>query len=291
MKGAVMADPPYTGTTFLDRNIIITPQDPTTFSRKLFTHAVGEVSMYDRRVDAWKPFWVYAWEANFDDGLAAVIHVNREFGNIDVATTAALKYCEAIGRLPTVLRTKLKTVSIHPGEAFFGGGYNNLVIHTGQADKYERDGVLEEVLLHEACHTTFEDSLNSAAAWIAAREADKGTFISTYARDNPQREDIAESFLCWLAVRYRSDRISKADADKILGAIPNRLAYFDAQGFDMYPIAWGEDAWKGRPPKPHYLFQMGLWELVNPITGEKLPPGTLFGEGQSIPVAPRDRAV
>jgi hypothetical protein len=56
---------------------------------------------------------------------------------------------------------------------------------------------------------------------------------------NPQREDVAESFLCYLAVRYRPARISKADADKILGTIPNRIAYFDALPLDMDPIAPG----------------------------------------------------
>jgi hypothetical protein len=59
------------------------------------------------------------------------------------------------------------------------------------------------------------------------------------ARKNPQREDVAESFLCYLAVRYRPDRISEADADKILGTIPNRIAYFDVLPLDMYPIAPG----------------------------------------------------
>jgi hypothetical protein len=83
--------------------------------------------------------------------------------------------------------------------------------------------------VHEACHTAFDDTLNRAADWEDAQKADTGTFISTYARDYPQREDVAESFLCYLAVRYRSDRISDADGKKILEAIPERIAYFDAQ--------------------------------------------------------------
>jgi len=50
------------------------------------------------------------------------------------------------------------------------------------------------------------------------------------------REDIAESFLPYLAVRYRSDRISHALADRISEAMPNRIAYFDGIGLAMYPI-------------------------------------------------------
>ena len=62
------------------------------------------------------------------------------------------------------------------------------------------------------------------------------TFISTYARDFPSREDIAESFLPYLAIRYRADRISQSLANTILLTIPNRIAYFDDQSFAIYPI-------------------------------------------------------
>jgi hypothetical protein len=225
-------DPPYSGTIYLDGKIITTA-DPTAFL-SVTDAGQAERSMFDRRLDGWKTFNAYLFNAKFDDGLAAEIWVNPEFGSSDAARIEAKKYGAVIGKLPKAVRTQVKTVSIHQGVQLFGGG-ENLVIHTGQADQYERDGFLEETLLHEACHTL--DAAHSSAAWIAARTADKGTFISTYARDNPEREDVAESFLCWLAVRYRRDRISKADADKILGAIPNRIAYFDAQAFEMYPIA------------------------------------------------------
>ena len=67
-----------------------------------------------------------------------------------------------------------------------------------------------------------------------AQRAD-GVFISDYARDYPDREDIAESFLTYLAVRYRPERLTDADRAAILTTIPNRLIYFDEQGFDMSP--------------------------------------------------------
>ena len=132
--------------------------------------------------------------------MVAEIQVNPEFGSSDAARIPAQKYGAVIGRLPTALRTQVKTVFIHQGVRPFGGGPDHLVIHTGQADQYERDGILEETLVHEACHTSLDEAHSSAADWIAAQEAD-GTFISTYARDNPQREDVAESFLCYLAAK------------------------------------------------------------------------------------------
>ena len=56
-----------------------------------------------------------------------------------------------------------------------------------------------------------------------------------YARDNPDREDVAESILPYFAVRYRPDRLSDADRAAITYAIPNRLVYFDDAGLDMAP--------------------------------------------------------
>ena len=61
-------------------------------------------------------------------------------------------------------------------------------------------------------------------------------YISKYAKKYSQREDVAESIVAWIAVRYRLDRISEEDAAKILKAIPNRLKFFDDQNFDIYPL-------------------------------------------------------
>ena len=101
--------------------------------------------------------------------------------------------------------------------------------------KYIADGILEEALVHEACHTSLDLDHGNAKGWRVAQKADD-EFISTYAKDYPKREDIAESFLTWLVVRHLSDRVSESHAKKILKAIPNRIKYFDEQEFDMYPI-------------------------------------------------------
>ncbi len=99
---------------------------------------------------------------------------------------------------------------------------------------------MEEALVHEAAHTSLDPVHGKAPDWLAAQAAD-GNFISTYAHDNPEHEDIPESFLSYLAVRYRSARISRSYEGSILETIPNRIAYFDsllqAQSDDAtYPI-------------------------------------------------------
>jgi hypothetical protein len=229
----VQAEPPFSGTIFIDPDII-TASDPTTLQHVVYT-GQGMRTMFDRRVNDWITVNAYLFNADFDDGLATEIQVNPEFGSSDAALVEAQKYGAVIGQLPTALRIDVETVWIHKGTEPFGGGNNNLLIHTGQADLYVADGILEETLVHEAAHTSLDATHAAAPDWLTAQTAD-GTFISTYARDYSDREDIAESFLPYLAVRYRLDRISPTLADTILQTIPNRITYFDNQSFDMYPI-------------------------------------------------------
>ena len=66
------------------------------------------------------------------------------------------------------------------------------------------------------------------AEWDDAVLQDDG-FASEYAMEFPNREDVTESYGAWFAVRYRSDRMSPALTSWIEGAIPARLAYFDAR--------------------------------------------------------------
>ena len=227
------ADPPFSGTIFIDPDII-TSSDPSTFDDAVYAGQDWR-AMFDRRVNDWVNVYAFLFDASYDDGLNCEIQVNPEFGSSDAAMVEALFYGTEIGRLPTVLRTDVETVWIHQGTELFGGGNNNILIHTGQTELYIADGILEETLVHESTHTSLDEYHATSSDWISAQEAD-GEFISTYAQDNPFQEDVAESFLTWLAVRYRSDRISQSILDTIIQTIPNRLEYFDNQSFNMYPI-------------------------------------------------------
>ena len=214
------SDPPYAGTVWIDPDII-TPSDPTALV-SVTDAGRGQRTMFDHRIKDW--IIAYLFMAQFDDGLTTEIQVNPEFDSAAAAMAEASKYGRAIGQLPTVLRTNVETVWIHKGNAPLGGGNNNILIHTDFPEDY-----LEEGLAHEGVHTSLDPAwmgLVAAADWRAVQTAD-GHFISDYARDHPEREDIAESFLPYLAVRYRSARISRSYERTILETMPNRIAYFD----------------------------------------------------------------
>lgn len=232
ITSATYADPPKSGTIFIDPDII-TPADPTTYVSAIYAGQANRV-MFDRRTNSFNTVNAYLVNVTFSDHVPVEFQVNPEFGSPAAALALAKRFGPTIGRLPTAEKTDIHTVWIHDGVQGFGGGNNNLLIHVGQADLYDKDGILEETFVHEAAHTSLDATHAASPGWVAAQKSDP-EFISTYARDNPAREDIAESFLTWLAVRHFKSRISQSDYDAITAAIPNRLAYFDAQHFNLAP--------------------------------------------------------
>lgn len=226
------AEPPYSGTIFIDPDII-TADDPTTYL-SLAAKGRGMRTMFDRRKNAFVKRNAWLFDARFSDSRVVEVQVNPEFASAR-ARILAVKYAKVIGRLPRCLRTDLDTVWIHAGNQPFGGGNRNLLIHTGQSASYEKDGILEETLVHEASHTSLDDDHAAAKGWLAAQKSDP-EFISTYARDNPLREDVAETFLLWLAVRHRAERLDPAVAATIRQTIPARLRYFDAAKLVVAPV-------------------------------------------------------
>jgi hypothetical protein len=237
----IIQSPPYLyGTaTSQDFKDVIKDTDPTTFSSKTFFFKGQEIrTMFDRRIDLFTNVNAYLFNAEYSDDLKIIeVQVNPEFSQ-DTARKHAEKYATVIGRLPKALRRDVQTVWIHDGDKPFGGGNNNLLIHVRQGENYITDGILEEILIHEACHTSLDGLYANDPSWIDAQKKDN-RYISTYAQEFPQREDIAESFLAYFAVTYRKDRIlsffSSNTYDKIIKTIPNRIKFFDSLNLDMLP--------------------------------------------------------
>lgn len=227
------AQAPYSGTIFIDPDII-TSSDPSSIQSTTYS-GQGMVTMFDRRVNNWVTVNAYLFDVIWDDGITSIAQINAEFGSVTNATIQAEKYAFLIGQLPKILREDVNEIWVHQGVEPFGGGNNSILIHTGQTINYENSGILEETLIHEACHTSLDATHSASTGWLNAQNADN-EFISTYAQDNPTREDIAESFLTWLAVRYRPNEISTVDFNNIIQTIPNRLSYFDSQNFDLDPF-------------------------------------------------------
>ena len=230
--------PPSLGTVF-DSPRVIEPSDPTTLESITYAGR-GERLVYDRRLeldDRWITIDAYLFDVRYA-GQVVEFRVNPEFGSKEAAQAEVETYAPALGQMPAVLLPAITHVDINAGEgrwsASRGVDGGTIHIHTDW-----ESGHIEETFVHEGTHVTLDPAHKDSPGWRAAQEAD-GVFISTYARDFPDREDFAESFLAYFAVRYQPERLTAADRIAILRAIPNRLIYFDEQGFDMSPYTPSE---------------------------------------------------
>ena len=218
------AKPPFRGAAYVDRDII-QKNDPSDFISLEYVGLVKEKS-FDRRVDTLVSQDMFVFNIKYKNKKGTRVRVNTEFGNVRYAQRQAERYAFVIGQMPYVLLRDLDTITIHKGKKPFGGGNRDILVHTGDGEKLMRDGFLEEVVFHEGCHTSLDHDTYNNPAWKKARLFDDN-FISTYALDNPNREDVAESCLMYFALRYRPDRIPNGIKNLILKTIPSRIDYFD----------------------------------------------------------------
>ncbi len=220
-------EPPYEGTVFLDPGIV-TADDPSAFESMSYAGR-GMRRVYDRRAADFVEIDAYLFDVVFDDGLSTEAVVNPEVGSVAAAEQEADRYGRAVGQLPHVLRVDVDQLWIHRGNELFGGGNRSILIHTGQAALYQADGFLEEALVHEGAHTSLDERYyQEGSGWRQAQGAD-GAFISTYARDFPLREDVAETFVPYLAQRYHASRIDRVTERTIRTTVPHRLSFLDEE--------------------------------------------------------------
>ena len=219
---------------------IITDKDSTILQNLLFVEE-KVIKFWDRRKENMSGGWqmtnfkAYIFRAVMKENEDIIVRVNAEYKNKDDARIQALKYSTMIGQLPNFLRSNIKTVTIHKGNKDWGGGNNDILIHTG----HKIDNCGEEIMLHEGGHVSLDwqfGGLVDSKLWKKAAKAD-GIYISKYAKRFSKREDVAETISWWIGVRCFPKRINPSNYQKILETIPHRLEYLDKQNFDTYPLS------------------------------------------------------
>ncbi|MGV3624049.1 MAG: hypothetical protein ACO1OB_24745 [Archangium sp.] len=222
------ATPPYAGTAYIDADAM-QASDPSSFIDLTYTGR-GVRTMFDRRTNSYNQVNALLFDARFGISKHVEIQVNPEFSQA-VAEQHARFYAHAVGQLPAFLFRDLDTMWIHDGNDLFGGANRNILIHVQQGQYLAMYGWLEEVLLHEATHTSLDSYHLMMPRWLEAMNADR-VAISDYARDNPMREDVSETVPVWFFSRFRSQRLEASMLMTIERAVPNRLRYLDCLGFD-----------------------------------------------------------
>ena len=211
---------------------LINKKDPTNF-RKLRNLGVKKRSTWDNR-----EYDAFVFRAAYERSHNIEIRVHINFKT--KARGYAMKYAKMAGQIPNFLRRYMRTITIfedNPGGPPAYAWGNNITFHTGW---FTQGSCGEEILMHEAAHNTLDYWSSTGqirkSKWQKAAKADK-FYITEYAKSKPNREDIAETIVPWIAVRCKSDRLKKDEYKKIVEGIPNRLKVLDESNLDdMRPM-------------------------------------------------------
>jgi hypothetical protein len=182
---------------------------------------------------------LYAYDVVIGGAFEFEFLVNQELPReraddyVDVVT-------QGLSHMPTALLVELETVVLH------GSGETDNVVATGSPQLNRltlwEDPLIEvvegnyllNILAHELAHVGVDEYVEETPAWQAAQEADSA-FISEYARDNPDLEDVAETFGIWIASRYYGDAVTPNFMARIASGIGRRLDYLNTREWDMFP--------------------------------------------------------
>lgn len=207
---------------------LITDADPSCFEALTFARFEKRAEMPDKTRDGlFQPAYVFL--ARYSDGSKLNVFVDAGFESEDAAFQEAMRYVERFGKLPTALRGGVERLVVHKSEeattAFSDRGL--IVVYSANATKRIADNDLEETLFHESVHAAWDNKHAKSEGWKRSQFADGG-FVTMYAKQKPQLEDLAESALFAFAVIHHPDRLPEEDLTNIKRVIPNRILFIES---------------------------------------------------------------
>jgi hypothetical protein len=188
---------------------------------------VSRAEMPDKRHDILFADDVLIFSANFDGGKSVGIWVHSDVGDKAEAEKLVDPVVRAVARLPEPMRNLLSHVVIHEGNetAFSEDIGRFFVMYSENIRSRISTNDISETVFHESVHATLDVPHASSADWIAAQQADD-QFVTDYAAELPEDEDMAESALfAWAMLKFPG-RLSPDVETKVAALMPNRLAYF-----------------------------------------------------------------
>ena len=220
------ADPLYPNSVVSNNIDFITADDPSAFESLRF-HMRDRREMPDKRKDQLFDEGTFVFEAIFSDGTALEIWAHSEFGTTEDAAHYAQMVTDPLGKLPSAMRRGLSHVVINKGdETAFGEDKGHFfVLYSENMDTRVSNHDLEETVFHESVHATLDLHHADGADWLAAQRADN-EFITEYAANNPDGEDLAETALFAVTLLKHPGRLPSDVESWMASNIPNRLNYF-----------------------------------------------------------------
>lgn len=171
----------------------------------------------------------FVYQAIFSDTIIE-IWLHSDFEDRQVARDYALKLTGPLGRLPDFMRIGLKHVVVQDGNAAAFGEHigNFFVVYSKNMDTRIANHDLEETVFHESVHATMDFACEKPeSSWNLARVKDN-TYITSYAAELPEKEDLAESALFAYSMIKHSGRLPSEVESWIRTNTPNRLLFFNS---------------------------------------------------------------
>lgn len=170
---------------------------------------------------------VYTFEVVFLDQSQLGIWVHPSVGSREDAEDLASLLLGPLGRLPAVMRQHLSHVVVHSGyHPAFGEHLGRFfVVYADNMRARIDTHDLEETVFHETVHATLDAEWSQSAEWLHAQAID-GTFITEYAAENPEGEDLAETALFAFTYLRHRERLPPDVVRSIETMIPARLSFF-----------------------------------------------------------------
>jgi ribosomal protein L21E len=164
----------------------------------------------------------------YDDGAEVAIWTAPSVGDAEASARYVRLVGAALGKQPAAMRRKLSHVVIHGGDrtAFAEDLGHFFVIYSANIDRRVSTHDLEETVFHETVHATLEAEHAKHPDWTAAQGKDLG-FITQYAADKPQKEDLPESALFAYTLHKHPGRLPAEIETKVREIMPNRLKYLE----------------------------------------------------------------
>ena len=242
-------------------NLIFTKKSPTTFEKLTFNKEKNlNITKRVKRTDGFKKkktFRSFNFTAVFENNITVELFVEYEKNKKDFkkAEKEALFFSHMYGQMPNFLKTYNKKIFIHNDNEYDDGlglwwvNFNKAAFHINvpryklkpsgnqqcnTSNSYYSHCAI--TMAHELAHVIQElGGVISTSKWSKARKLDKKNYVSEYAMTD-SKEDFAESIAAWIAVRYKTDMISKDDLEKFNEYASNRFKFFDELNFNMYPL-------------------------------------------------------
>jgi hypothetical protein len=197
------------------------------------------------------PYDVFIFEADFSNNesieFLMTTNVTQQEAEEKLSFLARI-----YGQMPPLMLKGLQALILIEGRGnVWGGpyhGYHTVLSNCGFCDLFEFEG-LARLILHELAHATLDEggfvphheNLNAEVAplglvplnrWLDEAERD-AVYVTKYAENFPEIEDIAETINLYVAARYYSDRLGPVTADALRRFLPHRFALLD-EVFDEF---------------------------------------------------------